>query len=345
MTAAPIQSRNVYALIVGIEKYQAGPDYDLNGPANDALKFANWLLQHGTEPEHIYLFLSPLEQNKGVLSEAQTKGFFPSPATHDAIANTIRSKLTSKSSRGELLYIFWGGHGIITKTDATVRRLFFADTDDDTKWNLNVNSLVEALGTSAYGTGFPQQVFFIDACANAFYQGLAQTSQGVAAGVEFATSGDAQRAEQFVLFASPEYEVATNDSKTGTGHFSQAVLETLQGQPLLPDMRMLVEHLQSDFLRKQQIPPAYWLKLQDNQIEALPPKPDPSPVNSAQVLKLKYLQNKRSTFEQQLQTVQDELDATADVTVKETYEKRLNLLFKQIEKVDQDIKKLNQGND
>lgn len=31
------------ALIVGVAHYQAGSDWDLNGPAHDAAQFANWL--------------------------------------------------------------------------------------------------------------------------------------------------------------------------------------------------------------------------------------------------------------------------------------------------------------
>lgn len=272
MTVPSIKAENVYALVVGIEKYQAGSEYDLNGPANDALRFSDWLLDHDILPEHIYLFLSPLEQNQSLLSSAEAKGLTPSPATHDAIANTIYSKLTSENSRGDLLYIFWGGHGIITKTDATVRRLFFADTDDDTKWNLNVNSLAEALSTAAYGAGFARQILFIDACANAFYQGLAQTIQGDASGIRFATSGDDEQAEQFVLFAAPEYEVTINDSVAGTGHFSQALLEKLKDQPLLPDMEAIATEIRSGFLKQQKTSPSYWLKVGNNQIEAFIPR-------------------------------------------------------------------------
>ena len=262
----------------------------------------------------------------------------PEPATHDLITSTIRSQLTSESSRGDLLYVFWGGHGIITKTDATTRRLFFADTDDDTKWNLNVNSLVEALGTAAHGAGFSRQVFFIDACANAFYQGLAQIIQGEAAGIKFAASGEVERDEQFVFFASPEYEVATNDANAGTGRFSQAVLEELKGQPLLPDMKAIAERIQADFLKNQKIQPVYWLKLGDNQIEVSASKSSKTPAaNSSQKLKLQWLQRKRTKLEQQVDVVQSEVESTIDVTIRGTYENRLNLLFKQIEQVDQEI--------
>lgn len=67
-------------------------------------------------------------------------------------------------------------------------------------------------------------------------------------------------------------------------------------------------------------------------------------VKPAQTLRLKYLQSKRTNFEQQLDMVQLEIEALTDVTLKGQYEKRLNLLFKQIEQVDQEIQKIRQGN-
>jgi hypothetical protein len=269
MTSQPVQPANVYALVVGIEKYWAGAEYDLNGPANDALSFARWLLGQGVDPEHVYLFLSPLDKNRKVLSTAESLGMTPLPAIHDLIAAKIRSRLTSEhGSGGDVLYVFWGGHGIITKTNTTIRRLLFADTDNDTKWNLNVNSLVEALSTFAYGAGFDQQIFLIDACANAYYQGLAQTIQGEAAEVKFAASGEVDRGDQFILFASAEYEVAINESDTGTGRFSKAVLEALQDQSLFPDMSAVTQQVQTMFVKQQKLEPVYWWrKLRGNEEE------------------------------------------------------------------------------
>jgi Caspase domain/Effector-associated domain 9 len=269
MTADEIQSAKVYALVVGIETYKAGADFDLNGPANDALKFSRWLLERGVEPEHLYLFLSPLDQNRAVLKKAEAVGLKPLPATHDLITAKIRSSLTSKcSDGGEILYVFWGGHGIITKTDTTVRRLFFADYDDDNKWNLNFNSLLEALSTFANGRGFSQQIYFVDACANAYYRGMAQTIQGNVAEVKFASSGDTGKGDQFVLFASAEYEVAINESSLGTGSFSKAVLEVLQDQPLMPEMLTVTEQMKTNFREQQRIEPVYlWRKLRGDEEE------------------------------------------------------------------------------
>ncbi len=261
MTVDLIETENVYALVVGIEKYKGGSEWDLNGPANDALKFANWLLARGVEPDHIQLFLSPLDKNAGVIKDAKAKGLNPFPADRNHIDSAIRSKLTSEGNRGDLLHVFWGGHGIVTKTESTTRRLFFADTDNINKWNLNFNSLVEALSTFAHSSGFKQQNFLIDTCANTYYHGLYQTIGAEAAASKFSTNGEQGKAGQFVLFASDEYEVATNESAEGTGRFSRAVLDELQGKSLLPNMKALAEKIQANFREQQQLEPVYlWSK-------------------------------------------------------------------------------------
>jgi hypothetical protein len=346
MTVDLIQPENVYALVVGIEKYKGGSEWDLNGPANDALKFANWLLDLGVEPDHIQLFLSPLDKNVGVLEKAKAQGLNPFPADRNHIDSAIRSSLTSEGNRGDLLHVFWGGHGIVTKTISTTRGLFFADTDDINKWNLNFNSLVEALSTFAHDSGFRRQKFLIDACANTYYQGLYQTIGAEAAASKFSTNGEQGKAEQFVLFASAEYEVTINESDIGTGRFSRAVLEKLQGQSLLPDMEALAKQIQADFLEKQQLEPVYkWLKVrgdeeEDDRLKLKDVVTTQKPLSQAQQLKLQYLQIKAEGLRQDLQIVQAEIDAVVDVLVVRKLEKRLEIIFGEIEQVNLDIERL-----
>ncbi len=348
MTTDSINAESVYALVVGIEKYQAGSEWGLNGPAQDALKFASWLLDRGVKPEHIQLFLSPLDENAGVLEEAKAKGLNPLPADRNQIDSAIRSKLTSKGNQGDLLHVFWGGHGIITKTGATTRRLFFADTDNINKWNLNFNSLVEALSTFAHSSGFKQQNFWIDACANTYYQGLYETIGAEAAALMFITNGEQGKAEQFVLFAAAEYEVATNESEVGTGRFSRAVLDELQGKSLLPDMKSLAEQIKANFRELKQSEPVYkWLTVRgDEEIEdrfnlkAVIVNQKRQPLSQAQQLKLQYLQTKGDGFRQDLQTVQAEIDAITDVLIVGKLEKRLDIIYGKIEQVNRDIEKL-----
>ena len=259
-TAKPaINCDQVYALVVGIETYDLGADYNLDGPAQDGLKFIDWLLSHGVEPGHICFFVSPLAKNSDVRSQVEKRGIKTSPATRDAIDSYLRNELISEQMRGEGLYVFWGGHGILTKTHSATRRLLFADTTATNKLNLDLDSLVQALGTSTYGAGFERQIFLVDACANAYFQGLYETIQGEAAGQRYSATSEQRKAEeQFVVFAE-EYDVATNSA--GAGNLSAAVLAELQGQLLWPDMKELVERSQASLrLQGKPEPISLWIK-------------------------------------------------------------------------------------
>jgi hypothetical protein len=258
MTELTLDPSHVYALVVGIEQYQAGPDYDLNGPAKDALNFAQWLLTHGVQPAHIHLFLSPLEQNHGVLTAAEQQGLTPQAATRDRISRSILSNFLDQGGREKGLYVFWAGHGFITKLQTTTRRLLFADTDTHNKWNLELDALLQAFQTAQHGKVFPRQIFLVDACANPMFRDFYPTLQAEAAGEGFVTSGIQGQAEQFAFFAATEYAVATNLAQAGTGRFSQAVLAELQTQPLWPDMPELARQIKANFRDQQHQEPVFW---------------------------------------------------------------------------------------
>ena len=154
--------------------------------------------------------------------------------------------------------MFWAGHGFITKLDATIRRLLFTDTDTRNKWNLDFDTLLQAFQTAQHGKVFPQQIFFIDACANPIFRDFYPTLQAEAAGERFVTSGTQGRAKQFALFAAAEYAVATNLTQAGMGRFSRAVLEELQGQPLWPNMPELTSKIKANFRDQQHLEPVFW---------------------------------------------------------------------------------------
>jgi hypothetical protein len=100
----PISPEETYALVVGIEKYKAGSGWDLNGPANDAIQFVNWLLERKVNPENIHLFLSPLDTNRNLI---QNTTLNYQAANQENIINAIIYELLSKDVTGELLYVFW----------------------------------------------------------------------------------------------------------------------------------------------------------------------------------------------------------------------------------------------
>ncbi|MCG6493844.1 caspase family protein [Kitasatospora sp. A2-31] len=58
---AGLAPERVFALVVGIESYGVGADWNLRGPARDAVRFAEWLTgPAGVPPGNVRLFLSPL---------------------------------------------------------------------------------------------------------------------------------------------------------------------------------------------------------------------------------------------------------------------------------------------
>lgn len=244
ITSANTNWKKTYALIVGIEKYESPSAPPLNGPANDAIDFANWLLDREIPHENIYLFVSPLEENSNVLQKTKLKTI--EAANKENIIRVINYNLLNEGVCGELLYVFWGGHGIITKSQETRRRLLFSDTDNINNKTLDFNSLLEALKNSGSNSGFSKQVYLIDTCADAPYTEHFQIVKLEQAGERFSSNRVRRMHEQFVLFASAEYEVAKNQA--GTGSFSQAVMEELKNLPLnslLPDMEELTRKVEA----------------------------------------------------------------------------------------------------
>src|ERR1700720_4035675 len=54
---------STYALLVGIEKYNAGLVFDLRGACGCAIALANWLLSRNTPAKNIFMLLEPLESH------------------------------------------------------------------------------------------------------------------------------------------------------------------------------------------------------------------------------------------------------------------------------------------
>ncbi|MEH2079963.1 MAG: NB-ARC domain-containing protein, partial [Nostoc sp.] len=225
MTNPHINPEKTYALVVGIEKYTAGSDWNLNGPANDAIQFANWLLDKGVKSENIYLFVSPLNENRDLLNRRNIKA---QAANGKNIYNIVISKLLGENAVGELLYVFWGGHGYKVNSKNTRRILWYSDTDNENCKSLDIKSLTEALKTSFQNKGFATQIYFIDTCAISVGHEHDLILKWESSTDDFTPNGRESRNEQFVLFASPEDEAAINDNKAGSGSFSSVVMNELK---------------------------------------------------------------------------------------------------------------------
>jgi hypothetical protein len=98
--------KRTYALVVGIEHYEAGPNWDLAGPATDALGFTSWLRERGVPADQILLFLSPLDKELpgASLPAGVATGLADCEPVKEAITRTL------PGWRADLLWLFWAGH-------------------------------------------------------------------------------------------------------------------------------------------------------------------------------------------------------------------------------------------
>ncbi len=260
ITAKP---EKTYGLIVGIENYQA-TNWNVNGPVHDAIKFADWLLSQGVPKDNIRLCLSPLNGNSTLVKEFEITS---RPATEQNLVDIITNDLSQK--QGDLLFIFWAGHGLITSERN--RRLLCADASKHNWQNLDFNSLLLLLGSDSFR--IPHHICIVDACANYLLESKGRpTNLG---GKQFPSGQPRKDSQQFVLLATREGERAKVNSSEKTGYFSQAVRKALAHHDWLPDMPAVANHVKQQFasLNKQQVPTYFYRRSWDSDIDVYHPNP------------------------------------------------------------------------
>lgn len=275
MSVVPDQIR---AVVVGVESYSAGKNWNLDGPAHDAIRFAEWLRSKDVPPAQIRLLLSPLDP---ATRPDPALGLNVEPATQEHIHHALREELAAPPPR--LLYVFWGGHGLIKRDQQ--RRLILADATDKDIRSLNLADLLQYLRSDAVGApgtdSLVQQVFIVDACAEfAEKKGLRGIDQLLTENT-FPKGTPIDQREQFVLLATRPAELAKNLTAEKTGLFSRELLKVLEREPSAwPDWRRITCELQGVFdqLRAQgqakQSPSYLWIRDwnqgQEHQVGRLP---------------------------------------------------------------------------
>ncbi len=249
LTAKP---ERTFGLIVGIERYYESTwNVKGGGLVNDALKFAEWLTgKQGVPQENIRLCLSPVEESQELVSQCQLP---VAEATLFKLDDIINNFLLRKS--GDLLFIFWAGHGLITSERD--RKLFCADATYQNWQNIDLNSLLQSLSSDLFE--IRHQICLIDACANYY---LDFSTKPINLGSKIFNSGKPrQDSQQFVLLATRDGEKA-KVSPEKTGYFSQAVRKALEQAPaesFPPNMKVVAEQVKESLVkleRKQH--PTYW---------------------------------------------------------------------------------------
>ncbi len=259
-----------YALVVGIEKYDNCRNLD--GPALNALNFAHWLSERGVPNKNIFLFISELEANTESVTDflsSNLENLKKQTATRENIDQALFSTIC-KQEEGNLLYIYWVGHGYIINIEE--RMLSYSD---DSK-SFNLSCLLKSLKTDTFGN-FDSQILLIDACSKyakstskVQYFGEKPRKEGYRIGPV------KNQRKQFVLFSTQEGYPAINKDREKTALFSDELLKQLSNeeQLLIPEeFKRIAESIQTTFKNNHynKLTPIYlWTRDADGNEERLP---------------------------------------------------------------------------
>ncbi len=165
------------------------------------------------------------------------------------VDEVLKREIRSGDALKELLFIYWGGHGIIA---GDKRALLSADATAESLCGLDLNSLLFSLRTEHYP--FTRQVVVVDSCATHFPN---EREADLRTFPQKALLGDKR---QFVLYSAADAEAARD------GLFSPVVLEWLEtsaGGQWPPNLDQLADHVKAHFNRNlresgSQTPIAAW---------------------------------------------------------------------------------------
>ncbi|MFD4747613.1 hypothetical protein ACFWOS_19435 [Streptomyces rubiginosohelvolus] len=215
--------------MAGVEQYALSPGWNLHGPARDALRFAHWLTGPAQVPhENVRLLLSPLRPDE--LDWAVTTGLTAlrdacRPATEENVKNALQVELPQCD--GDLLWIFWAGHGFHTGKGEML--LPCADAHAGQIRHLNLESMLHWWRSDQVkGDRFRLQAALVDACRMD-----ASSDPRLNFGENHYGGGATQVGRrQFRLYASRPGEAAKNDAERGAGQFTAELLDELTRRPL-----------------------------------------------------------------------------------------------------------------
>ncbi|MGW8879585.1 VMAP-C domain-containing protein [Streptomyces mirabilis] len=234
-----IDPHRVFALVVGIESYGISHQWDLPGAARDAVRFAEWLTgPAGVPDEQVNLLLSPLARNR---QETAHRSLL-SP-TQENVERILFKELPACD--GDLLWIYWAGHGYLDQTHQML--LPYADATRDWTAHLNLEAALRWWkGSGPADDRFRRQIAIGDAC---------RVDARAARELNFGDKDYGARPpdpgrRQLTLYASHAGEVAQNLADRGAGQFTDTLMRRLSKTTLDETVNGLVgiaRSLQADF--------------------------------------------------------------------------------------------------
>ncbi|MFD5648009.1 hypothetical protein [Streptomyces sp. NPDC127039] len=217
--------------MAGVEHYALSPGWNLHGPARDALRFARWLTGPARVPhDNVRLLLSPLKPDELDWSAATGLTALREayrPATEENVKNALLVELPQCD--GDLLWIFWAGHGFHTGKGEML--LPCADAHSGQIRHLNLESMLRWWRSDQVkGDRFRLQSALVDACR----MDTAADSRLNFGDNDYGGGATQVGRRQFRLYASRPGEAAKNDAERGAGQFTEELLDEF-ARRTLPD--------------------------------------------------------------------------------------------------------------
>jgi hypothetical protein len=226
----------VRVIAVGIETYKNDALATLMGPARHAVAFAEWATSTGVQPASVWLSCAPAEREKPDpvqegLDELADKGV----TVLDGNLQTLQDLFSSlQKIEGELLLVYWAGHGMLNENDERI--VFTADTTTDVNRYLPLKNLEQFLRRYK---NFDGQVFFVDACANLNEDVPGRFDSGM-----FAVKRNLLRKTPQSWVFSAALGAFSNTSETTETTFSGSLLTWLESRTIVDfDVDAAFEHI------------------------------------------------------------------------------------------------------
>ena len=233
---------NLYALIVGIEKYDL-PGWNRSGPVAGAIEMAYWCNRIGMPYKNIHMFLSVNDQDAAWEKERKDQlGHFKKSGAKivedsklDAIDTFWREKLPKIANGDSKLFVYWCGHGV-TRPD---RDRVFLHTDYNPRQLsgrvTSFNNFRATLATHAYHK-FQEQLIVADVCGD-FREQVSPNALPPANPVDSIA--------QHCYFATVDGQ--PTQIQKGMGQFTQSTLEVLSEYHAWPSLDGLKKRMDATF--------------------------------------------------------------------------------------------------
>ncbi len=219
-----------FAILIGIENYEE-PSWALNGPAMDAMRLANWLLDRGVPGNNLHLYINEGSMITRELAHERTtlrqkladSGVILCERPCRSVLEAALNPVNFPPLPGQLektLIVYCSGHGT-WKGGEQKRYLIAADASQQSYEAIDLSVVANELCYDSSSNRFSRQWLIQDACAEV------SKGQGLRA-LSIMVNADARPPnEQYLLFASRPGAYAENDPIRQAGAFTGALLDAL----------------------------------------------------------------------------------------------------------------------